>query len=126
MKRTGAVRNRWLSIPKPTPKYSQHLPRFPWAEIIQRNSSHKFEVQATSTNHSLYTFNAVLLYVWDGEGKIVQRGTLEEVNEEVFKAQHAPHVDWNKTTLSEYDKKFQDWRSSTLMQKLEQLGEDEL
>ena len=68
----------------------------------------------------------VLKYVRDGDGKIVQRGTLEEVNEEVFKTQHAPHVDWNKTTLSEYDEKFQDWRSSTLMQKLEQLGEDEL
>jgi len=48
------------------------------------------------------------------------------VNEEVFKKEHAPHADWDKTTLSEYDKKFQDWRSSTLMQKLEQLGEDEL
>ena len=68
----------------------------------------------------------VLKYVRDGDGKIVQRGTLEEVNEEIFKVQHAPHVDWNKTTLSEYDEKFQDWRSSTLMQKLEQLGEDEL
>ncbi len=68
----------------------------------------------------------VLKYVRDEEGKIVQRGTLEEVNEEIFKTQHAPHVDWNKTTLSEYDEKFQDWRTSTLMQKLEQLGEDEL
>ena len=68
----------------------------------------------------------VLKYVRDDDGKIVQRGTLEEVNEEVFKTQHAPHVDWNKTTLSEYDEKFQDWRTSTLMQKLEQLGEDEL
>jgi hypothetical protein len=60
----------------------------------------------------------VLKYARDGEGKIVQRGTLEEVNEEVFKTQHAPHADWDKTTLSEYDEKFQDWRSSTLMQKL--------
>ncbi len=68
----------------------------------------------------------VLKYFRDGDGKIAQRGTLEEVNEEVFKTQHAPHADWDKTTLSEYDKKFQDWRSSTLMQKLEQLGEDEL
>ena len=68
----------------------------------------------------------VLKYVRDEDGKIVQRGTLEEVNEEVFKREHAPHADWDKTTLSEYDKKFQDWRSSTLMQKLEQLGEDEL
>ena len=65
----------------------------------------------------------VLKYVRDEEGKIVQRGTLEEVDEEVFKVQHAPHVDWNKTTLSEYDEKFQDWRSSTLMQKLEQTEE---
>jgi hypothetical protein len=68
----------------------------------------------------------VLKYVRDENGKIVQRGTLEEVNEEVFKTQNAPHADWDKTTLSEYDKKFQDWRTSTLMQKLEQLGEDEL
>ena len=68
----------------------------------------------------------VLKYVRDDDGKIVQRGTLEEMNEEVFKTQHAPHADWDKTTLSEYDKKFQDWRTSTLMQKLEQLGEDEL
>jgi len=68
----------------------------------------------------------VLKYVRDDDGKIVQRGTLEEVSEDEFKKEHAPHVDWDKTTLSEYDKKFQDWRSSTLMQKLEQLGEDEL
>jgi hypothetical protein len=68
----------------------------------------------------------VLKYVRDDDDKIVQRGTLEEVNEEVFKKEHAPHADWDKTTLSEYDKKFQDWRSSTLMQKLEQLDEDEL
>ncbi len=65
----------------------------------------------------------VLKYVRDGEGKIVQRGTLEEVDEEIFKTQHAPHADWNKTTLSEYDEKFQDWRTSTLMQKLEQTEE---
>jgi len=68
----------------------------------------------------------VVRYGRDADGKMVQRGTLEEVNEEEFKAQHAPHADWDKTTLSEYDKKFQDWRSSSLMQKLEQLGEDEL
>ena len=68
----------------------------------------------------------VLKYVRDEDGKIVQRGTLEEVNEETFKSEHAPHVDWDKTTLSEYDQKFQDWRSSTLMQKLEQVGEDEV
>jgi hypothetical protein len=68
----------------------------------------------------------VLKYVRDEDGKIVQRGTLEEMNEEVFKTQHAPHADWDKTTLSEYDNKFQDWRSSSLMQKLEQLREDEL
>ena len=68
----------------------------------------------------------VLKYVRDEDGKIVQRGTLEEVNEDEFKTQHAPHVNWDKTTLSEYDQKFQDWRSSTLMQKLEQVGEDEV
>ena len=68
----------------------------------------------------------VLKYERNQEGEILQGWTLEEVNEEVFKKEHAPHADWDKTTLSEYDKKFQDWRSSTLMQKLEQLGEDEL
>jgi hypothetical protein len=45
------------------------------------------------------------------------------MNEDEFKTQHAPHADWDKTTLSEYDQKFQDWRSSTLMQKLEQTEE---
>ena len=68
----------------------------------------------------------VVRYGRDADGKMVQRGTLEEVSEEEFKTQHAPHADWDKTTLSEYDQKFQDWRSSSLMQKLEQLGEDEL
>ena len=68
----------------------------------------------------------VLKYTRDLDGKIVQRGTLEEVNEEVFKKEHAPHAKWDDTTLSEYDKKFQDWRSSTLMQKLEQVGDDEV
>ena len=68
----------------------------------------------------------VVRYERDAEGKIVQRGTLEEVNEEVFKKEHAPHAKWDDTTLSEYDKKFQDWRSSTLMQKLEQVGDDEV
>lgn len=66
----------------------------------------------------------VLKYTRDLDGKIVQRGTLEEVNEEEFKREHAPHADWDNTTLREYDKKFQDWRSSTIMEKLEQAGED--
>ena len=65
----------------------------------------------------------VVRYGRDADGKMIQRGTLEEVNEEEFKTQHAPHADWDKTTLSEYDQKFQDWRSSTLMQKLEQTEE---
>ena len=68
----------------------------------------------------------VLKYSRDAEGKIVQRGTLEEVNEEVFKREHAPHANWDNTTLKEYDKKWQDWRSSTLMEKLEQAEDDEL
>jgi len=62
----------------------------------------------------------VLKYSRDLDGKIVQRGDLEEVNEEVFRKEHAPHADWDNTTLREYDKKFQDWRSSTIMEKLEQ------
>ena len=68
----------------------------------------------------------VVRYERDAEGKIVQRGTLEEVNEEVFKKEHAPHANWDNTTLREYDKKFQDWRSSTIMEKLEQAEDDEL
>lgn len=68
----------------------------------------------------------VLRYTRDAEGKIVQRGDLEEVNEEVFKKEHAPHVSWDNTTLREYDQKWQDWRSSTVMEKLEQANEDEL
>lgn len=68
----------------------------------------------------------VVKYYRGKDGKMVQRGTLEEVNEEEFKREHAPHANWDNTTLSEYDKKFQDWRSSTLMQKLEQVEEDEL
>jgi len=68
----------------------------------------------------------VVRYTKDLNGKIVQRGTLEEVNEEKFKKEHAPHADWDHTTLREYDQKFQDWRSSTIMEKLEQEDEDEL
>jgi hypothetical protein len=68
----------------------------------------------------------VVRYHRDETGKMVQRGTLEEVNEEVFKKEHAPHANWDNTTLSEYDQKFQDWRSSTLMQKLEQVGDEEV
>ena len=68
----------------------------------------------------------VVRYYRDGEGKMVQKGTLEEVNEEVFKKEHAPHANWDNTTFREYDAKFQDWRSSSLMQKLEQAGDDDL
>ena len=68
----------------------------------------------------------VLKYTRDLNGKIVQRGDLEEVNEEVFKREHAPHADWDNTTLREYDQKFQDWRSSTIMEKLEQAENTEL
>jgi hypothetical protein len=68
----------------------------------------------------------VVRYGRDKDGKIVQRGTLEEVNEETFKSEHAPHADWDDTTLRDYDKKFQDWRSSTLMEKLEQVEDDEV
>ncbi len=68
----------------------------------------------------------VLKYGRDPDGKMIQRGDLVEMNEEEFKREHAPHADWDKTTLSEYDKKFQDWRSSSLMQKLEQVEDDEV
>lgn len=68
----------------------------------------------------------ILKYTRGLDGKIVQRGILEEMSEEEFKAQHAPHANWDNTTLREYDKKFQDWRSSTLMEKLEQVEDDDL
>jgi hypothetical protein len=68
----------------------------------------------------------VIKYERDAEGKMIQRGVLEEIPEEEFKTKHAPHANWDNTTLSEYDQKFQDWRSSTLMQKLEQVGDDEV
>ena len=68
----------------------------------------------------------VLRYERDAEGKIIQRGTLEEMSEEVFRKEHAPHVNWDNTTLKEYDQKWQDWRSSTMMEKLEQAEDSEL
>jgi len=68
----------------------------------------------------------VIRYERDAEGKMIQRGTLEEIPEEEFKTKHAPHANWDNTSLREYDQKFQDWRSSTLMQKLEQVEEDEV
>jgi hypothetical protein len=68
----------------------------------------------------------ILKYTRNSEGKIVQRGTLEEMSEDEFKSKHAPHANWDTTTLREYDKKFQDWRSSTIMEKLEQVGDDDL
>lgn len=68
----------------------------------------------------------VIRYERDAEGKIIQRGTLEEMSEEAFKREHAPHVNWDNTTLKEYDQKWQDWRSSTMMEKLEQAEDSEL
>jgi len=68
----------------------------------------------------------VLRYTRDLEGRVVQRGTLEEVSEEVFKAEHAPHSSWDSTTLREYDAKWNGWRSSTIMEKLEQVDDEEL
>ena len=68
----------------------------------------------------------VLRYAKDLNGRISQRGDLEEISEEEFKAKHAPHANWDNTSLKEYDKKWQDWRSSTLMEKLEQADDEEL
>lgn len=68
----------------------------------------------------------VIRYERDSEGKIIQRGDLEEMSEEAFKREHAPHVNWDNTTLKEYDQKWQDWRSSTMMEKLEQAEDSEL
>jgi hypothetical protein len=68
----------------------------------------------------------VVKYARDLNGRITQRGTLEEIPEEEFKAKHAPHVNWDNTSLKEYDNKWQDWRSSSLMEKLEQAGDDEV
>lgn len=68
----------------------------------------------------------VIRYERDAEGKIIQKGTLEEMSEEAFKREHAPHVNWDNTTLKEYDQKWQDWRSSTMMEKLEQAEDPDL
>lgn len=68
----------------------------------------------------------ILKYTRDPEGRVVQKGDLEEMSEEEFKTQHAPHANWDNTTLREYDKKFQDWRTSSLMEKLEQDKVDDL
>ena len=68
----------------------------------------------------------VVRYAKDLNGRITQRGTMEEMSEDEFKTKHAPHVNWDNTTLKEYDKKWQDWRSSTLMEKLEQADDEEL
>lgn len=68
----------------------------------------------------------VIRYERDAKGKIIQRGDLEEMSEETFKREHAPHVNWDNTTLKEYDQKWQDWRSSTMMEKLEQAEDSEL
>lgn len=68
----------------------------------------------------------VVKYGRDEGGNLVQRGTLEEVNEEEFKRQNKPHSDWDRTTLNEYDKKFESWRSLTVTQKLEQVEKRKL
>jgi hypothetical protein len=68
----------------------------------------------------------VLKYERNQEGEILQGWTLGEVNEEEFKKTHAPHANWDNTSIKEYDKKWQDWRSSNLMEKLEQAQEGEL
>jgi len=68
----------------------------------------------------------IVRYAKDLNGRITQRGTMEEMSEEEFKTKHEPHVNWDSTTLKEYDRKWQDWRFSSLMDKLEQAGDDEL
>lgn len=68
----------------------------------------------------------VVRYGRDEGGKLVQRGTLEEVDEEEFKRQNKPHAEWDRTTLHEYDKKFEDWRSLTVSEKLEQVEKRKL
>ena len=60
----------------------------------------------------------VLKYIRTPEGKIKQVGELEEVSEAEFKAQHAPHVTWDGTSLKEFDNKWSDWRVSSLVDKL--------
>lgn len=60
----------------------------------------------------------VLKYIRTPEGLIQQVGKIEEVSEEEFKSQHAPHVSWDGTSLKEFDNKWSDWRSSSLVDKL--------
>lgn len=68
----------------------------------------------------------VVRYSRDLEGKITQIGVIEETAEEEFKDKHAPHAKWDNTSLKEYDGKWQDWRSSSLKEKLEQVQNEEL
>jgi len=60
----------------------------------------------------------VLKYIRTPEGEIQQVGELEEVPEDEFKAQHAPHTSWDGTSIKEFDRKWSDWRSSSLVDKL--------
>jgi hypothetical protein len=63
--------------------------------------------------------NFILLkYIRTPEGEIQQVGELEEVPEDEFKAQHAPHTSWDGTSLKEFDNKWSDWRASSLVDKL--------
>lgn len=60
----------------------------------------------------------VLKYIRTPDGKIKQVGELEEVSETEFKTQHAPHVNWDTTSLKDFDRKWSDWRASSLVDKL--------
>jgi hypothetical protein len=103
--------------------------------LIEESTNKRFATKFTTLNNYSPTEERVLVfkdfkdspnfivlkYIRTPEGKIKQVGELEEVSETEFKNQHSPHTDWDKTTLNEFDEKFQDWRSSTLMQKLEKI-----
>lgn len=71
----------------------------------------------------------VVEYYKTPEGEIKQIGSLQCISEAEFKTKYSAHVDWDTTSLKEFDNKWSDWRSSSLVDKLnlvEQSEEKEL
>jgi hypothetical protein len=100
--------------------------------LIEENTNKRFATKFTTLDNYSPTEERVLVfkdfkdspnfivlkYIRTPEGLIKQVGELEEVSENEFKSQHAPHVSWDGTSLKEFDNKWSDWRASSLVDKL--------
>lgn len=100
--------------------------------LIEENTNKRFATKFTTLDNYSPTEERVLVfkdfkdspdfivlkYIRTPDGRIKQVGELQEVPEAEFKAQHAPHVDWDSTSLKEFDSKWSDWRASSLVDKL--------